>query len=76
MRVTDHYVGDVFGFDPCLAHGFVGAQVVLDGPEFEPAVAVESGVEEDIVAAASDQPESVDGVDLLVFGSAHNHVGD
>ena len=74
MGMTDDHVGDFFGLNSGEAHGLVGAQVVHDRPEFKPAVAVKSGVEQDIAAAASDQPDSVDAVDFFVFGGAHHHV--
>lgn len=74
MGMTDDHVGDFFGLNPREAHGLVGAQVVCDRPEFKPAVAMKSGVEQDIAAAASDQPDGVDVVDFFVFGGAHHHL--
>src|SRR5262249_1892755 len=76
VRVADHDVGHVFGLDARRLHGFVRAQVVVGRKLLQPVLAVKSAVEEDVAAAAADQPHDHRDVDLLVLRSTHDKTRD
>jgi hypothetical protein len=76
MRMADHDICDVFRFHAGLLYGFVGPQVILDGPLLEPALPVKAAVEKNIAAAAANQPDDKVDVDFLVFGAIDHQGAD
>src|SRR5579863_7011017 len=59
MRMAHHDVGDFFRLHAGEFRSFVRAQIILDRPEFEPSLAMETAVEEDVVAATANQPDGI-----------------
>jgi hypothetical protein len=81
MGMTHDDVSDFLGLNTGQFHGFVGTNIIQDGPFLKPAWAVKSAVEKNIVPSAADQLHRIDGVELLVFRSTYplgpraNHPG-
>src|SRR5579863_1710883 len=76
VRMADDDVRHFGGVDSRQAHSLIRPHVVCDLPELEPALPMKAAVEQDVVAAAPDQPDDEGDVELFTGRSADDQVGD
>jgi hypothetical protein len=74
VSVAHNDIGDFFRLYAGKFHRFIWTEIILDGPQLEPAFVVKAAVEQDVVTPALNQPNGIRRVDLFVLGRADDHL--
>src|SRR5581483_2287223 len=76
MCVTDDNVSNVFRGDTGQLHRLIRTDVIGDVLFLEPTLVMEAAVEQNVVAAAADQPDDKSRIDGRSPGSADHKITD